>query len=59
MSHIQSMKYTFSGMACFPMLPGHTQVHYMVSKGVQNTNLQPEDRNDFGGGECHKVTRLV
>ena len=50
MSHIQSMKNTFSGMACFPMLLGHTQVHYMVSEGVQNPYLQPEDRTDFGGG---------
>ena len=60
MSHIQSTENTFLGMACFPTLSGHTQVHYMVSEGVQNPYLQPEDRTDFGGGgECHKVTRLV
>ena len=50
MSHIQSMENTFLGLACFPMLSGHTQVHYMVSEGVQNQYLQPEDRTDFGGG---------
>ena len=31
----------------------------MVSEGVQNPYLQPEDRTDFGGGECNEVTRLV
>ena len=31
----------------------------MVSERVQNPYLHPENRTDFGGGECHEVTRLV
>ena len=47
----------FSGMACFPTLSGHTRVHFKGKQRVQH--LQPEDRTDFGGGECHEVTRSV